>query len=278
MSESRAGFRSSIQRVCIVAIAAVIATVPSPVCAQQRPNRLLGVFDDATSQPVAGAEVIDVATGTKAITSETGTVTLAFLELGTTVVKVRKVGYAERMFPVVVTADDTTSFTIILKPLGQALPTVVTTGTAIAIGKMAEFERRRATGFGHFLAQDQIERHADGRMSDVMQLLAGVKIKYVSVGEKGKPLPGAYIVSTRGAQSLDNHNTTFGMDCPAAVMLDGSFVYQGIGGEFPFDINSLSPGDIAGIEYYSGGATIPPELNGTRNACGLVVIWTKIKK
>ena len=43
----------------------------------------------------------------------------------------------------------------------------------------------------------------------------------------------------------------------AAVVLDGVFVYRGLAGETPFDVNALATGDMAGIEFYSGGATMP---------------------
>jgi hypothetical protein len=43
----------------------------------------------------------------------------------------------------------------------------------------------------------------------------------------------------------------------------------------PFDINSIKPEEMAGVEYYAGGASMPIAYNGTRTACGLVVIWTR---
>lgn len=47
-------------------------------------GRLLGVFDDATGQPVVGAEVVDLSTNTEALTSSSGAVTLAWLPVGMT--------------------------------------------------------------------------------------------------------------------------------------------------------------------------------------------------
>src|ERR1019366_6474227 len=38
------------------------------------------VFDDVTGQPVIGAEVVDLATGTKALTSGSGAISLAKME------------------------------------------------------------------------------------------------------------------------------------------------------------------------------------------------------
>ena len=63
-------------------------------------------------------------------------------------------------------------------------------------------------------------------------------------------------------------------------MADGATVFEGHGAGFavePFNVNSIPPGEIAGIEYYAGAATLPAELNSTRNTCGLLVIWTRVK-
>jgi hypothetical protein len=166
-----------------------------------------------------------------------------------------------------------------LAPLGvargqQAVSAAVTTGADTAAGQMAEFERRRAGGFGHFLTQHQLDQHRSARMSEVLALLSGVKIKYAIFSSRTLPA-GAYVVALRGQPSLANQNPAFKKDCPAAIMIDGTFVYTGMAGELPFDVNTLSPGNLAGVEFYSGGSNMPPEFNGTRNSCGLVVMWTR---
>ena len=113
--------------------------------------RILGVFDDATGQPLAGAEVVDLATGTKAITSATGTISLAWLAPGTTILQVRRLGFQSQMLPVSTSAADTVSVTVVLKPLAQTLPTVVTKarspGDTVRRLELAGFyDRRRSTG------------------------------------------------------------------------------------------------------------------------------------
>ena len=268
-----AGSNSRRTRTSTIAFLLAVAIVAGSQQAQsqsQRRPRLMGVFDDATSEPIAGVEVIDIATGTKAITSVTGTVSLAFLDPGTTVLKVRKVGYAERMFPVVVSPSDTASLTVILKSIVPTLPTVTTKGSATGIGKLAEFERRRAIGVGVFPTREQLERHEDSPLSAVLAL-AGVKIKHVPASSTTM-LAGAYTVSARGRESFVPI-PGWGNDCPMAVVVVGTFVFQGA--EMPFDINTYLTRDVAAVEFYAGAATVPAEYNGMRIACGLVVIWTK---
>lgn len=44
----------------------------------------------------------------------------------------------------------------------------------------------------------------------------------------------------------------------------------------PFNLDLLpSPKDLAGIEVYSGAATIPPQFSGTNRGCGVILVWTR---
>lgn len=245
--------------------AAVSVVLPlSALCAQSvggvapRPlGRLLGVFDDATGEPIAGAEVVNLATHAKVLTSVSGAISLASLEAGVTVLQIRKIGYASRMQTVMVSPADTVSITLALTPLAQALPEVHTTAANTTMGKLAMFEQHRAEGFGHFVTQDQLEK-AEGRLtSDVLRAIPGIRLW---------PSPSStawYVASTRGGGSIG------GKICLATVMVDG-IIRSG-----PFDINSVKPEELAAVEYYAGGATTPVAYGGTKNGCGTVVIWTR---
>jgi hypothetical protein len=243
------------------------ATVAVPGYGQSKQfGRVLGIFDDATGQPVAGAEVLDLATGLRTLSSVTGTVTLAFLASGSNFLQVKKLGYASKLVPVMVSPADTVSVTVLLQPIRQPLPEVVTTARAETRGKMSEFERRRATGFGHFITRAQLEKFEGHLTADVMRTLPGVGI-YLG------PFREAYVGTTRPPTSI-LRNGPDGI-CRAAVMVDGVPVYHGNDSEKPFNINSIPPAEIEGVEFYAGGATVPVEYNATRNTCGLVVIWTR---
>src|SRR6185437_6881854 len=76
-------------------------------------GRLLGVYDEATGDPIVGADVIDVLTGDHTLTSATGTVSLWFLRPKGSVVQVRKVGYEP--WQSVVSPADTVPLTVVLK-------------------------------------------------------------------------------------------------------------------------------------------------------------------
>lgn len=238
----------------IVANAQVTAsTPPHPVV------RLLGVFDDATGDPVGGAQVVDLATKRIAVTSVSGAISLAFLRPGVSILLIRKIGYAPRLQTVTVSASDTVPITMALEPRAQVLPEVRTTATNTTSGRLAMFEQHRAGGFGHFLTQDQLEK-AEGRLtSDVFRRIPGVWLRF-------DMRSGAwYVASTRSGGG--------GAPCAATVVVDG----MSRRGDFhgAFDINSIRPEEMAGVEFYPGGATTPIAYGGTQDGCGTVVIWTR---
>jgi hypothetical protein len=77
-------------------------------------RRLLGIFDELTGKPVAGASVTDVLTGTTAMTTVTGTVSLGFLPEGSSSIRIAKPGYAELKLDVAISPRDTMPITLIL--------------------------------------------------------------------------------------------------------------------------------------------------------------------
>ena len=83
----------------VVAVAITVSAAAMTMAAAQGriTGRLLAVFEDATGQPVAGAEVADLATNTRAVTSALAAIFAA----------------------------DTNSITVVLEPLTQTLPVVV---------------------------------------------------------------------------------------------------------------------------------------------------------
>lgn len=80
-------------------------------------SRLLGVFDEATGDVVIGAEVADSTSGTFALTTTTGTVSLAFLPAGNSTLRIRKTGYLDLFLPVSISPRDTLPLTLLLKPV-----------------------------------------------------------------------------------------------------------------------------------------------------------------
>ena len=64
--------------------------------------------------------------------------------------------------------------------------------------------------------------------------------------------------------------------CFVDVYVDGALVFDSRQArEGLFDINTIPPAHIAGIEVYTSASQIPAKYNRTGNGCGVVLIWTR---
>lgn len=77
-------------------------------------KRLLGVFDLATGNPLQNVQVLDVARGTFAFTTATGSVSLVFLPEGTSMLRLHRDGYVDTTFTVTIEPSDTMPLTLVL--------------------------------------------------------------------------------------------------------------------------------------------------------------------
>jgi hypothetical protein len=88
--------------------------VAAPATLPAYRHRLLGVFDSETGDPIEGAYVIDLTSGTKARTTATGTVTLAFLPEGGSPVRIMKDGYEELTLAVEISSEHLDPLTLLM--------------------------------------------------------------------------------------------------------------------------------------------------------------------
>ncbi|HEX5437967.1 MAG TPA: carboxypeptidase-like regulatory domain-containing protein, partial [Gemmatimonadaceae bacterium] len=132
--------------------------------------RVLGVFDAASGQPVADADVADILTGASATTSRTGTVALSFLPDGGGLVRIRKFGYAMQTLAVSVSPADTTPVTVVLTPAVR-LPGVTTHGRSSYISpNLRGFEDRRLHGAtGYFIPDSVLRKEEERPLANVLE-------------------------------------------------------------------------------------------------------------
>jgi len=76
--------------------------------------RVLGVFDIESGDPVPDVDVIDSATGTRAKTTATGTVSLFFVPEGTATLRFHRDGYRDTTLTLVISPTDTLPVTFVL--------------------------------------------------------------------------------------------------------------------------------------------------------------------
>lgn len=137
-------------------------------------------------------------------------------------------------------------------------PVTVVADQQIRSLRERDFYNRVRNGHGSVLMRDEIERMRPRNTMDVMRRLRGFRVGYNPQGQ-------VVLTSARSGN--------MGSSCTPQVYLDGVLVWMDPGRVDPSDV--VDPEQIEAIEAYTGGATIPPELNATGSACGVVAIWTR---
>ena len=240
----------------------VLATwcATTPVSAQRSAILRGQVVTDSADRPIAGAEVSIPAHNISAAADSAGMFRLVGIPLGRSIVWVRRLGFAPVSAVLTFAAGDTLERDFVLSRVVTRLPGVQVNTPAPVATKLADFERRRKAGFGHFMTRDQVATMETYRMAEILELIPGTRIQRPNTGA------GAYVAGPRASMGA-------GRVCYAAVVIDGTIVYDGSGPLF--DINMVAPSQVAGIEYYGGPATVPAEYRSARASCGMVLLWTR---
>jgi hypothetical protein len=220
--------------------------------------RVMGVYDVLTGLPIEGAEIVDLKTGTLAITTKTGTISLAFLPDGGSTVRVRKMGYIAITRFMAISPDDTVPITLMLEQTPTALATVTTKDTTSGTWNagLRGFETRSKSGAGHFITQAELRRSDNRQMLD---LLGGIPGLYIRCAKGSKPDRQCFASSDRSDKTRPCRYKTF---------IDGAPVTD-------LNLSQLSVADYAGIESYRGGSGIPPQYNMIGSTCGVLLFWTR---
>lgn len=136
------------------------------------------------------------------------------------------------------------------------MDTVIVAGQAVP-RKLADFYRRRSSGFGSFLTREEFERYSPREVSDVVRRMPGFNVVPGDLGT------GGVVVARRPAG--------FTLQCFPIVYVDGTYV----GNSREFDIDKyLDVQAIEAVESYAGGAQVPPEFNRSGAECGVIALWT----
>jgi hypothetical protein len=135
-------------------------------------------------------------------------------------------------------------------------PLVVTARRAIRNPDVRRFYERRdragRTGFGSFVAREDIELRASGRPTDLLRPMPGVRVV------PGAPGRGSGIRMAAG--------------CVPAIFVDGAQVNRRSAHDSVDDYVTMQ--DIEGIEVYRGAATHQTQYRDPAG-CGLVLVWTR---
>jgi TonB family protein len=236
-------------------VVGALALAPALLGAQDTTPRgtISGVVRDSSGAGIAGAEVSIAGTGLRAHTNSQGEFRLTNVPAGAVSVGVRRLGFVPAVASIVIAANETAAISVIVAPLAQSLAAIIVRGDRRFedYGRLAGFYQRRSrSSGGHFITREQIDQRNPAQLTDLF-----------------RNVPGARIFSS----TFNNVVRFRGMRCAPLVWLDG---FPATAAEF--DLDTLDPYIVEGIEVYLGVATVPPEFRWVRGggSCGAIVIWT----
>ena len=230
-------------------ITALLATA-APASGQSA--TVSGVVRDTVGLFIAGAEVTVEGGSARAVSGEDGSYVLRGLTAGNLRLRIRRLGFRPAVMDVEVPTTGLVDVEIQLVQVVTRLAAVSVLARRDAFeSRLAGFYERRDRKVGHFVSRDRIERTHSFSFTDLLREIPGVKIRPIGNIQKA--------VRIRGSS------------CPPLVFLDGMAAAAA-----EFDLESIDPGLVEGIEVYSGSATVPAEFAGPRNLdrCGVVAIWS----
>lgn len=220
------------------------------------------VTDSLSREPIAAAQITVAGTNLGTQTNNEGEYTLRGVNTGQVEVRILRLGYAEVRRSATVTAGQTTTLNITLRPVAVSLNPVVTTATG----------QQRRIEVGNAIAQvdaaEVVQTQAVANLGDLLtSRAAGVQV-----------LPGVQTgagtrVRIRGTSSLSlTNNPIYIIDGIRVEGTTGSSTIS-VGGTTPARVGDLNPEEIESIEVVRGPSAAT--LYGTDAANGVIVITTK---
>jgi hypothetical protein len=259
--------------------------------AQQRVIRIMG--DDG--QPVAFANVT-LAGERPRVTNEKGEVEIGGAGRagpGRFTVDVRRLGY-EPWYGTLAMDDTATSAQVTLHRISRRMFTVTVTDSSYGIPSYLRgfyerlLARQRGIGSGIYLTPEEVDKRNASAASALLQGLNGVALQHTATGKIVAMNPSG---SCQMMVLIDGHRV-----CPAGGCDVGASASPPATGAPPRRGRSVAPtppprdeqfvlldnllnvNEVAAIELYPRGATIPPSLPAVDASCGLIAVWTGNRK
>lgn len=244
-------------RMMVLALAVGAGMPPRAATAQSARGdggSVRGTVRDLSGRPLAGARVSVLGADASTESDEAGAFRLALLPGASARLVARRIGFAPETLAVTLSLARGAELEVRLERLAQPLDAVVVNGRRDIRGPMAGFYTRRDRGGGgRFFTQEQIAQRSVSRMSDLLRTIPSMRITSRRQGESQFRLRGSSIAPL--------------------VWLDGAPMGAG-----EVDLDNFDPRSFAGIEIYSGPASVPVEFAGTRmmsTSGGTIVLWTR---
>lgn len=233
---------------------------------------ITALVTDSALIPVSGARVSIAGTGVQVVTGANGRFIINPAAAGQYRFSIQKLGFTTLQVNEEVRSDDTLRLAFILDRSSTVLAGVSVEGKRSP--KLTQFDLRRERGIGQFLTAEDVERRNTPFATELIRTLKGVNVTpYPDAGGQVQHLAMSSRSGTtdeyrlRVRKSLEEQTVR---GCPMQVYIDG------VAMPTPFNLDHLPPPSIiAGVEYYGGPATTPPQFGGSDRRCGVIVVWTK---
>jgi hypothetical protein len=262
--------------------------------AQQRTIRV--VSDDG--QPVAYANV--TLTGERPrITNEKGEVELGAAAHGTVTVDVRRLGF-EPWYGDLAFGDTVTTGRVTLRRTARRMFTVTITDSSGGVPAFLRgfyermLARQHGVGSGIYMTPEEVDKRAVNMSTALLQGMNGISLRHTSSGKivamnsegtcqmtvlvDGRrvcPVGGCNI---GGASGSSGGVATSAAPGTGARRSRNPSVSQPNDDQYVLLDALLTPNEVAAIEVYPRGATIPPSLPTVDASCGLIAFWTGGRK
>jgi hypothetical protein len=229
----------------------VLASATSVAAGQ--PGSMTGRVRGPGGVPFRGAQVL-IDDTVRAVSDDSGKFVVAPVAKGVHTMRVRAIGFGpvQNNFHVDMGEKLVREFTLATSLDTLAAVTIVgAKGERIPL-RLQGYEDRKLWGSGRYIDRAQLEKHPSEQMSTALRRMPGMQVK-------------------RGVGSMV-HAVNSRENCPVNLFLDGMPIHA----PTLFDLNTLPPSTLAGIEYYASGATIPAQYHKMGfERCGVMLIWTK---
>lgn len=221
-----------------------------------------GIVTDTLLRPIVSAEVSVLGTSARVVTGENGRFRMLQVPAGQYLLVVRRIGYAPTSGVIEVPPGDTLRLSYTLNRSVVALDTVRTRERRVTM-RMLEFEQRRMQGIGQFITQEYIEQRGSLQVADFLRNIRGVNISRITNDQ----FAGMVALSRREGGSVLGEGSGA---CAMQILLDGIILPRS------FNLELLPPPkQIAGVEVYTGPASVPPQFGGVDRRCGVIAVWTR---
>jgi len=256
--------------------------------AQQRTVRVMG--DDG--QPVAFANV-RLAGERPKITNEKGEVDIGAASRATLTVDVRRLGY-EPWYGTLTMGDTAMSAQVTLHRISRRMFTVRITDSSYGVPSYLRgfyermLARQRGVGSGIFLTPEEVDKRSSGVASALLQGLNGVSLQHTSTGKTIAMSSGGTCQMTvliDGRRVCPENGCAGGIAPPPAVQAAAPRRGRAVTStpppgdeQFVLLDNLLGVNEVAAVEVYPRGASLPSSLPTADASCGLIVFWTGGRK